>query len=111
LFHVHGICREKLEDNGEFQVIADPEQLKPTKPEEEAADSTEPQPSTSKPNDEISLEDDCNVIFHNGTEEGDEDGTAPSTSQRKRSMSGEAPSNSAAKKARLSGGEDDIIEL
>ena len=58
---------------------------------------------------EVVMDDELDVIFHNGVED------APSTSTRKRSMSsGDAASEQqshAAKKPRLSVGDNDVIEL
>merc|ERR1712007_320542 len=91
--------RDQLENGAEFQVIADPSLLQPI--QAQFTESAEPQPSTStsaKSSDEIQLEDDFNIVFHNGREA---DGDRPSTSTRKRSMSGEVPSGSASKKTRI----------
>lgn len=106
--------RDRLEDNVEFSVIADPLQLQPKATVEPNA----PQPSTSssssssssvKPTDEavpIDIDDDLNVVYHNGVEN---DGSVKEPS-RKRSMSVAGPSSDS-KKPRLSSDANDVIEL
>lgn len=104
--------RERLEDNVEFSVIADPSQLQP----KTTAEPNAPQPSTSssssssaKPTDDsvpIEIDDDLNVVYHNGVEN---DGVKESS--RKRSMSGQPGPSSDSKKPRLSTDANDVIVL
>jgi len=107
--------RERLEDGSEFSVIADASLLQP----KAQTESPDPQPSTSNTDMQassssgpIEIDDDLNVIFHNGESVADIDTTR--SDNRKRSIEtvlDPTEMASVSKKPRISASENDVIEL